>query len=37
MRRDEVAVVDESRCIGCTRCIDACPADAHVDFVLEAA
>ena len=25
-----VAVVDESRCIGCTLCIDACPVDAVV-------
>ena len=25
-----VALVDESRCIGCTRCIDACPVDAIV-------
>jgi electron transport complex protein RnfB len=23
-----VALVDEARCIGCTRCIDACPVDA---------
>ena len=25
-----VALVDESRCIGCTRCTDACPVDAIV-------
>jgi electron transport complex protein RnfB len=25
-----VALVDEGRCIGCTRCIDACPVDAIV-------
>ena len=30
MKRDSVALVDESRCIGCTRCIDACPVDAIV-------
>jgi electron transport complex protein RnfB len=30
MKRDTVAVVDEARCIGCTRCIDACPVDAIV-------
>ena len=30
MKRDAVALVDESRCIGCTRCIDACPVDAIV-------
>ena len=28
MRRDAVARVDEPRCIGCTRCIEACPVDA---------
>ena len=27
-RRIAVALVDEGRCIGCTRCIDACPVDA---------
>ena len=27
MKRDAVAVIDESRCIGCTLCIDACPVD----------
>ena len=30
MKRDAVALVDESRCIGCTRCVDACPVDAIV-------
>jgi electron transport complex protein RnfB len=30
MKRALVAVVDESRCIGCTLCIDACPVDAIV-------
>jgi electron transport complex protein RnfB len=30
MKRDAVALVDEGRCIGCTRCIDACPVDAIV-------
>jgi electron transport complex protein RnfB len=30
MKRAAVAVVDEARCIGCTRCIDACPVDAIV-------
>jgi electron transport complex protein RnfB len=30
MKRDVVALIDESRCIGCTRCIDACPVDAIV-------
>lgn len=28
--RAVVARVDEPRCIGCTRCIDACPVDAIV-------
>lgn len=28
MRRTRVALIDEARCIGCTRCIDACPVDA---------
>jgi len=28
--RASIAFVDESRCIGCTRCIDACPVDAIV-------
>ena len=30
MKRTAVALVDETRCIGCTRCIDACPVDAIV-------
>jgi len=30
MKRAAVAVVDEARCIGCTRCIDACPVDAII-------
>lgn len=30
MKRDAVALVDEARCIGCRRCIDACPVDAIV-------
>jgi Na+-translocating ferredoxin:NAD+ oxidoreductase subunit B len=30
MKREAVARVDEARCIGCTRCIDACPVDAIV-------
>jgi electron transport complex protein RnfB len=30
MKRERVALVDESRCIGCTRCIDACPVDAVI-------
>ncbi|MBI1943798.1 MAG: RnfABCDGE type electron transport complex subunit B [Betaproteobacteria bacterium] len=28
MKRGAVALIDEPRCIGCTRCIDACPVDA---------
>jgi electron transport complex protein RnfB len=28
MKRSVVARVDEARCIGCARCIDACPVDA---------
>ena len=28
MRRAAVALIDEGRCIGCARCIDACPVDA---------
>ena len=30
MKRARIAVVDEARCIGCARCIDACPVDAIV-------
>src|SRR5262245_47976277 len=30
MRRKAVALVEEDRCIGCTRCIEACPVDAIV-------
>jgi electron transport complex protein RnfB len=30
MKRKTVALIDEARCIGCTRCIDACPVDAVV-------
>ena len=30
MKRAAVALIDEARCIGCTRCIDACPVDAIV-------
>ena len=28
VKRHSVALVDEPRCIGCTRCIAACPVDA---------
>jgi len=28
MKRTAVALVDEARCIGCARCIAACPVDA---------
>lgn len=28
MKRTAVALIDEPRCIGCTRCIEACPVDA---------
>jgi electron transport complex protein RnfB len=28
MKRIEIALIDEPRCIGCTRCILACPVDA---------
>jgi electron transport complex protein RnfB len=28
VKRIAVALVDEPRCIGCARCIDACPVDA---------
>jgi electron transport complex protein RnfB len=30
VKRDGVALIEESRCIGCTLCIDACPVDAIV-------
>ena len=30
MKREKAALIQESRCIGCTRCIDACPVDAIV-------
>ncbi len=30
MKRAAVALIDERRCIGCTRCIEACPVDAIV-------
>jgi electron transport complex protein RnfB len=30
MKRIAVALIDESRCIGCMLCIDACPVDAIV-------
>ena len=30
MKRATVARIDEARCIGCVRCIDACPVDAIV-------
>jgi electron transport complex protein RnfB len=29
-KRSAVALIDESRCIGCTLCIDACPVDSIV-------
>jgi electron transport complex protein RnfB len=29
-KRTEVALIDEARCIGCARCIDACPVDAII-------
>jgi len=28
VKRPAIALIDEARCIGCTRCIDACPVDA---------
>ena len=28
MKRNAVALIDEPRCIGCTRCIEACPVEA---------
>ena len=30
MKREKAALIDEARCIGCTRCIAACPVDAIV-------
>jgi H+/Na+-translocating ferredoxin:NAD+ oxidoreductase subunit B len=30
MKRPPIAIVDEARCIGCARCLDACPVDAIV-------
>jgi electron transport complex protein RnfB len=30
MKREKSALIDEARCIGCTRCIEACPVDAIV-------
>ena len=30
MKRESVALIDEGRCIGCRRCIEACPVDAIV-------
>ncbi len=30
MKRATVVVIDEARCIGCARCLDACPVDAIV-------
>ena len=30
MKRKAVAIVVEKNCIGCTRCIDACPTDALI-------
>jgi len=27
-KRARVALIDEARCIGCARCLDACPVDA---------
>jgi electron transport complex protein RnfB len=30
MKRDTVVTIDEARCIGCARCLDACPVDAIV-------
>jgi Na+-translocating ferredoxin:NAD+ oxidoreductase subunit B len=30
VRRTSVALIDEAACIGCTRCIEACPVDAIV-------
>src|ERR687895_725765 len=30
MKRSAAALIDEARCIGCTRCIEVCPVDAIV-------
>jgi electron transport complex protein RnfB len=30
MKREKAALIDEPRCIGCTRCIEVCPVDAIV-------
>jgi electron transport complex protein RnfB len=30
MKRQKAALIDEARCIGCTRCIEVCPVDAIV-------
>src|SRR5215470_8793674 len=30
MKREKAALIDEGRCIGCARCIAACPVDAIV-------
>jgi electron transport complex protein RnfB len=30
MKRPRIALIDEARCIGCTRCIEACPVDAII-------
>ena len=30
MKRKTVVVIEEARCIGCARCLDACPVDAIV-------
>src|SRR6185503_10431087 len=30
MKREKAALIEETRCIGCTRCIEACPVDAIV-------
>jgi len=30
VKRPTIALIDEARCIGCTRCIEACPVDAII-------